>query len=719
MSTIPYSLDPDFRPHPPAAPVSGLGQELLPQQREVIRRLQILAEKQPAASLEALERHLPKGVSLSVDQRNLFHQLQQLPPDRRSRAVDDLVRRDYRTPPPTIEEFLRDNYYLGRALGRTATNEGLWPRWVEWLSQYAGLESFLHNLVITGGLGIGKTHVLLALLLYRISLCACLRDPYLFYGLSRGSPIDFLLLSISQGALRGTAWLAALRLMGSSPFFREHCRYDHRRAHAGLEVILRIAAAGAEEFQITLSGGSKGQHHLGRNVLGVGLDEGNFRLERDPQEYAAGLYADLRTRMVSRYQRLGGLLPGISIVASSAGQETCFTEQLIEQIEQADDPQGQRVVRQAIYRVKPGLRHCGWWFRVSFGLPNVEPAILPGCCNEAGEPIPPPAGCPPDLAQPHQPVPPNARAELVPGDYYDEFVRSPRRQLQQVSGISLGGTHRLFPSLADIHRCLELSVQDGVPVPTRATILSVSDEDTRPIAADLRPEVFVRLTGRNSWEPVRHPLRRRYAHLDLAINGLAGIAICHLVDPAPPPGGPGRVPPHYLTVEFDFILTLAPGKARPICYDKILELFYWLRTCGFNFGSITADSFQSQHMLQTLRAQGFPADLQSVDRDKGAYLALQGGFQEHSLRLYPQAQFLKEAAALIDRDAKIDHPPGGTKDTTDAVAGAYLSAISSDEINTLARAPGPPVVVGIAPVANARPWDPFCFFSWYKRANAS
>jgi hypothetical protein len=138
--------------------------------------------------------------------------------------------------------------------------------------------------------------------------------------------------------------------------------------------------------------------------------------------------------------------------------------------------------------------------------------------------------------------------------------------------------------------------------------------------------------------------------LDLAINGLAGVAICHLVDPPPA----DRVSPLRLIVEYGFILTLAPGKTRPICFEKILEFIWWLRDwCGFRFGLITADSFQSQHMLQSLQAKGFNTDLQSVDRDKRAYLAWQGGFQEHCIRLYRQAQLLKEAAELIEVGDKI------------------------------------------------------------------
>ncbi len=154
---------------------------------------------------------------------------------------------------------------------------------------------------------------------------------------------------------------------------------------------------------------------------------------------------------------------------------------------------------------------------------------------------------------------------------------------------------------------------------------------------------------------------------------------------------------------------------RPICYEKILRFLLWLRDlCGFRFGSVTADSHQSFQMLQTLEARGIRTGNLSVDRDKRAYLAWQGGFQERAIRLYRQSQLLKEAAELIETETKIDHPPnGGTKDTTDAASGAYLNAISSEEVRNLA-APRPSVIVGLSRFANASPEDPFGLYTRLK-----
>lgn len=714
----PYVRDPDFKPRPVPKPLLGPGSELLAQEREVVRRLLGGKGIQKPAPPDLSVLSLPKGVRLNDKQAQLYLSLAGELSSTETKNSAALTLLDYRVKPVRIDQFVDDDYYLGFCLHRTDTNEGLWPWWRDWLVEHANQESFLHNLVISGAIGIGKTLLMVVLILYRIYICTTLRDPYSFFGLSRGSPIVFLLLSLSMDTLRATAWLTALRLMGSSPFFREVCCFDRTKVHAGLDLLLQVNAGTSDEVPITLSGGSKSQHQVGLNVLGVGLDESNFRLERDPYEYASELFMDLRARMVSRFQRIGGFMPGLSIVASSAAGESCFTEMLIGQIEKESDPLAQLVVRPALYRVKPGLKLCRWWFKVSYGLPNVDPAILHGCYADTGQPIAPTMDTPAEIAGSHETVPPGARFELVPGDFYDDFARSTRKGLQQLSGISLGGSNKLFSTLADIQRCLDLSAKDGVRIPSAATVISVSDENSRQIWEDLNHKTFVRATGSNTYEPVRHPHRLRYAHIDLAINGLAGVAICHLADLAPSSsemGSPGNKPLG-LVVEYDFILTLAGGRTRPICYDKIERFFDWLRRpCGFRFALVTADSFQSEQMLQTLYAKGIKTARQSVDRDKRAYLAWQGGFQEGGIRLYPQAQLLKEAAALIETEEKIERPPDGTKDTTDAAAGAYLNAIASEEVRTLTVPQAPPAVVGISLHANASPEDPFGFYIKLKR----
>jgi hypothetical protein len=172
--------------------------------------------------------------------------------------------------------------------------------------------------------------------------------------------------------------------------------------------------------------------------------------------------------------------------------------------------------------------------------------------------------------------------------------------------------------------------------------------------------------------------------VDLAQSSAAGLAICHLVahqpvDAVSPLGE--TFTELRLVVEYDLILRILPGSHHPISIDKIQNLFLKLRNdWGFNFGLITFDMFQSAMALELLQAKGFTTERRSIDRDKTAYTAWRAAAQEQRLRFYPHQVLLTEMAQLVDCGRKFDHPPGGgTKDVADAVAGAYLNAISSDE----------------------------------------
>jgi hypothetical protein len=709
---IPSTADPDFEPYPASKPLSGPGSSLSGQQRELLRRLLLRCRIQSSVPLDEISGSLPKGVRLNEEQHNLFLKLAPEVRSGKEDGLNSMTRLDYWIAPPSIDGFINDPYFLGASQLATDEQEWLWPWWKTWLIEQANLESFLHNLVISGGIGVGKTTIMVTLLLYRICLCACLRDPYSFYGLNSGTPIHFVILSVSRETLLETAWQRVLTLIKGSPFFLELCGGDLTKVVAGMRISLKSVPRTSKAVQMIISGGSQWQHQIGRNILAVGFDEANYRLEKDGAEAAHELFGDLRARIVSRFRKIGAFNPGLTIVASSAADQSCFTEELMAQIEEDGDPNGQQIVAPALYDIKPGLTPSPWSFKVAYGLPNVQPLILSGCYMRSGLEVPPPPGWPATIAGPHEPVPKGARSELVPADYYDEFVRSPRKALQKLSGISLGGSNRLFPSLVDMNRCLRLSADEGVPMPTRAAIIPVSDEDDREISHSVDLGTFVRrIASRNC--PLRHPNRLRYAHMDLATTGLAGVAICHIADQIhEETAAEASNAPTRLIIEYDFILTLSAGRTRPICYEKIFNFLWWLHeSCGFQFGLVTADSYQSQYLLQRLQAKNIKTDHQSVDRDKRAYLAWQAGFQEGCIRLYAQSQLFHEAAYLIELDNKIDHLPNRTKDTTDAAAGAYLNAISSDESKRLGVPTTPPVMLGISPHANASPSDPFGFYT--------
>jgi hypothetical protein len=623
----------------------------------------------------------------------------------------DLWRMDYMKRPPDIDQFILDDYYLGRTWRPIeGENEGIWPAWLDLLKTHLNINSFIHNMVITGSLGIGKTAMMVTAILYRICIATHLKNPQHFFGLNRNSNIVYNLLSVTKEQVKDTAFGMAMMYMGDSPYFMETCRYDPDSDYSGYRIPMENSLPDGRTSRIWLSAGSKGQHVLGKNLVGIGLDEGNFRLEKDPDLKAYELYDQVRTRIANRFQKLAVYLPAISILASSAQDESSFTEKVVGEIEEHNRlrdienrtrpantepiPPSQIVIRNAVYKIKrhqlTGIGPDHHWFRVCYGLKNMEPYILSGWYTEDGTPI---------LNEEHEEPPNGARTELVPKFYWEAYRRNCKAQLQNLSGISCGGAHRLFPNLIDIEHCLQVSIQEGVPSPVKPGIhrLPISSEDNKNIWDYLDHKTFLtRVASRV--QPIRHPQNARYAHIDLATQSLAGVSICHLagsqlVEGLVKDGEPFSE--YRLVVEYDFILTICAGQNKPINIGKIQKFFFWLRDmCGMRFGLITADMWQSEMPLQELEARQFTVDKLSIDRDKSVYTAWRAGFEEHRIRLHRNEQMIREAENLLEMDKKFDHPPDGSKDTTDSASGAYYNAVNSDEKMSLITQNAPSMYTG-------------------------
>ena len=599
---------------------------------------------------------------------------------------------DFIKPYPTMQEFIESDYYLGRTLKPSDDYPGLYPAWREILCRDFSYESRIHNAVVTGSIGIGKTTIMVVVMLYRIALTTMLRNPHSYFRLSPASNIIFNILSVTREQVRMTAFGFAVKTMGMSPYFLEELKFDPNMEYSKSIVPFRN--------NIYLTAGSKGWHVLGQNVLGIGMDEGNFRLEKDPDKKAYALFDEVRSRISSRFKKIEGFLPAISLLASSASDESSFTETIIKEIQKVGNPSTQNVYRLAIYQAKRHELTLGKrWFRVCHGLRNMDPFILNGWYLENGTPI--------AEHGPHEEAPKGAKTELVPELYWDDFRRNCLTNLQAVSGISTGGSHRLFSSMVDVERCIELSEKEGVPNPLKANIryIPVSVEDSLNIWDYLEhPKFLTRIQSRV--QPIRSPNCLRYGHMDLATTSKAGLAICHLVRPQKIEGVIRDGMPfdeYRLVVEYDFILTITAGQVKPINFDKVCKFFFWLRDmCGMRFGLITADWFQSEMPLQTLETGGFVVDKQSLDKDKAAYVAWRTGFEDLRMRLYRSEEMIEEAERLMESDKKFDHPDNGSKDTTDASAGAYFNAINSEERTTLLTQAVPSIYTNSGQDVNAQ-----------------
>jgi hypothetical protein len=609
--------------------------------------------------------------------------------------LQNLWKVDYLRKPPTMKEFVDDGYWLGESLLPTEENPGLFPTWKEILVRDFDLDSRIHNVVVTGSLGIGKTFVSAGLMLYKIVLASLLRNPQNFVGLSKSSKISFVIMSVTRAAVGLTAFGDAMTYMGNSAYFREELGFDPERKYGAQMIDLGRG--------IRLIGGSKSQHIVGQNTLGVMLDEGNARLEANPDVRAYKLYDEIRTRIKNRFQKTVGFLPAISILASSAKDETSVTERVMNEIRKNNNPKQEAIYSSCVYRIKSPTEwrrlgatehhiqkharaHIERWFKVSHGIKNVPPRILQGWYYEDGRKHP--------TSTSWETATTGTKIELVPEDYLQDYERDIIDKLQSISGISIGGSYKLFNSMTDIDTAIENGAKLGVvnPASEGVELIPLSEEDDRQIWDYLDHPKFLQ-RNRGQIMPKRHPGSMRFGHMDLATRSMAGLSICHMVGYETVSGlidkATGKVYEEArLIVEYDFILSLVSGKIKPISFEKIQNFFLWLRDrCGYNFGLITADTWQSIAQLQMLENRGFVTGSLSLDRSKEPYYALRAGFEEERILMYKTGVLYNELENLVDGPKMIDHAnavagdfSGSTsKDVADSLGGSFMNCVSATE----------------------------------------
>lgn len=590
--------------------------------------------------------------------------------------LEDLWKIDYHREPPTMEQFISDDYWLGSWCRQPedGSDGGLFPAWRDVLITDFDRDSRIHNAVVTGSLGIGKTVISVLIMLYRIAIARCMRNPQSFLGLAKGSAILFTLMSVTRSQVADTAWSDALNLMANSPFFMEECRFSPGKKYANLRVPLGN--------QMFISAGSKSQHLLGRNTMGVLLDEGNWRLEANPDQKAYELYNEMRTRIANRFRKMSGYLPALSILASSARDESSFTETIINEIRQAT-PETERVFRFAFYRIKKHVLRSGQrWFRVEYGIKNQDPRILSGWFDADSQPLP-------KEKAPVEPPTDGASTEFIPEDFADVFKRNVKTALQSICGIATGGSHRLFTSLEIIDKAIQRGVSAGLSDPCKLPLVSLSDENNLDLWEFLDHKKF--LTRRaGQIVPLRDPDAFRYVHLDLATTSVAGLAICHatgtkLIEGLYDKQTGNTFAQYRRTVAYDFLLAITAGQNKPISIKKIQDFLFWLQDyCSFRYGKITCDSYGAGLPIQPFTARDIPTDILSLDRNKVPYYSWRSGFEEHRILLFGHPLLLQEAEYLTDHPlGKIDHPEKtpygpGSKDLTDAAAGAYFNCINDE-----------------------------------------
>ena len=175
----------------------------------------------------------------------------------------------------------------------------------------------------------------------------------------------------------------------------------------------------------------------------------------------------------------------------------------------------------------------------------------------------------------------------------------------------------------------------------------------------------------------RRPEMPRYIHIDQSTtNDRTGIASVYLDSVIEDSEGQKKA-----VVGVDFMLQIVPPKApKKIALYKIRNFVLWMyKSAKLKIGKVTYDMFNSEESRQILDEQGLNVGYQSVDKTDKAYVDLVSLMFEGRYKTYEYVPFRDEIFNVIHyrERRKVDHTKDGSKDVSDAVAGAVHNLLST------------------------------------------
>lgn len=571
--------------------------------------------------------------------------------------------------PATIEEFLGpdyldidadQNHYLPRDGSiRPGVKQALIDIFGEEVDP--GSVSEMREALFTGGIGIGKTTLASVALAYLVHWVLCLNNPQTFFGLMPGSRIAFMLMSTKDSQAKEVLFGDIKARVKHSKWFRKFADETDWKGTTPYNPMLKNQLEFPKDIWV-LPGNSQETTFEGYNILGGILDEGDSHKVTEEKDYAESGHRVIKARITSRFTNgVTGKHRGLLVVIGQMKKADGFMSRRKKKMEEANakaiargEKPDNKVVEMTIWDSR------GWDYYTdpetgvakSFYFDTMRKVIVPDAVAE-------------EVRGDH--------IIKIPWSYYEDFELDPVQALKDHAGIP--------PAVDDPF----ISAQDRVEE-----------------AQDNWHERFAHtpVTMRGMKPSFTESLRcddsfKRALHVDIgyaAHGDAAGMAMGHIPELIEVNG---ELKP---LIVIDFLLRWKPSGGQQLMLSDLRELIYELRDeRKYKMGVVTYDGFQSQDSQQLLREKRFNVAELSVDKNKGPYEDLRQAIYERRI-LFPRYMvsmrqndvdktnvLQKELLELTDTGRKIDHPPKGTKDVADAVAGVVYALMVNNNFRKGAK----------------------------------
>jgi len=547
----------------------------------------------------------------------------------------------YEQTPPEIDEFISDQEYLGSVLEGGASVYEYWKAALRVIYPNPFKSPYL-EVVATGAIGIGKTTLAKIGSSYDIAKMTMMADPHRVFGIVKTEKIQYAIINATMNLAKSVIYDELISWWNASPYFSNLMKKNK-------------STDSLFPKRIHLTVGSRPQHFIGKHIFGAIMDEMNFQDRVANQAYDN--YTNVLRRMKSRFG-VSKYFPGHLWLLSSKRRDT---DPLQVHIEKSRDDPTTIIFDAALWEVKKErLNLSGQYFYVYAGDGSRDPFIIGDKYDH----------------RLHFHLD-DSRIVRVPIEFRKEFEKDIYNALRDLAGVSVQGAHKLIPSVEAIS-----SVMTGKNI-TEKEVLEIDFYDDSQLISFLLPNI----------DRIKNPIipgAPRFIHLDLALTkDLVGIASSFVMDYTevlredPVSGASSVFREPILFVDWVIYIKAKPNQEIPL--NKIRDFILDLKKLKYPIALVSADGYQSALLLQDIHNAGIKSEVLSVDRDNNPYLNLKRAIYEKRIVL-PNVQRLKdELLNLIETGKKIDHPPGGSKDGSDAVAGSTwmaTAATSSGKIRT-------------------------------------
>lgn len=568
--------------------------------------------------------------------------LEELSKNGSSKTYDNILYADYREIPVDIETFITDDRYLGRAWKDSTGKLKMYPYWMGVLKDLFpnNIDTSVNNLIESGARGLGKSEIAAgAVSLYLMYRVLCLKNPLEHFGLKPTEKICFAYMNIKLELAEDIGISKLQKTVQLSPWFMSKGSMSQRNG--------RPYWNPPEPIQIII--GSQSSDVIGQPIFFALFDEISFirNMDIDRQKAIAIDMVDtalggMKTRFI-----VGGKNPTLMTLASSKRSEKSFLEQHMKD-KLKSEKENVIIVDEPVWKVKPKGTYSDETFKVALGNKFLQSQVISDDEDE------------------NTWLSKGYKILNVPIDFKANFIDDIDRALCDFAGISSSDISTYING-ANLFETIHEEYQN----PFMNDVLEIGNakEDTAQYYN------FFDLTKIQK-EMMSKPL---YVHLDMSISGdMTGIAGVWIKGKKVTTDGQ---PSKDLMFKLAFSVSIKAPKGRQISFEKNRNFIRWLKQSGFKVKGITSDTFQAYDLQQQLNAEGFNCDILSVDRVDSDHICkpyqyFRSTIYEKRIEMYNSKRLNEEITSLERNNSsgKIDHPPNGHKDVSDAVCGAVFNA---------------------------------------------